>query len=70
MTRKIAFLVEFDMPRSSTVAQCREYIKTALLAECGLRNPDRDPMSDFPRTSLAVSELKTEHIQRGKEKKT
>lgn len=52
--RPVAFHVEFDLPPNATLTQAREYIETALLAECGIRNPDTDPMAHFNRLSLEV----------------
>lgn len=55
MARKtVAFHVEFELPAGATVAECVEYIESALKTECGFRHPENDPMHDFNRASIEV----------------
>lgn len=54
MGRIVAFHVEFELPSGASVADCVDYIESALLTECGMRNPDRDPMARFNRQSIEI----------------
>ena len=54
MAKTVAFHVEFELPKGASVADCVEYIETAMKSECGQRDPDRDPMFGFNRLSLDV----------------
>jgi len=60
MKETIAFTIKFKCPSNATIGDCIEYIKTALIAECGSRNPDTDPMFYFDRDSLTVTKNKGE----------
>ena len=54
MARKVSFQVTFDLPDGATVSDARDYVRNALLSECGGLHPD-DPMFYLHRRSVSVN---------------
>jgi hypothetical protein len=52
--KRIVFTVSFELPSGATPAAAKEYVKSALLTECGFLRPE-DPMSEFNRETVSVT---------------
>lgn len=54
MPKRFVCKVEFDIPPGATVAQCRAYVISGVLSECGNLNCYTDPMFYLNRQTVLV----------------
>ena len=54
MARNVELVVRIALPPGATPAMAKEYVHTALLAECGIRMTE-DPMAHVNRASIKVT---------------
>ena len=51
---KKKYVVELEIPEGACSDDAKDYIETAVKAECGCRNPEEDPMYNLKRNSVGI----------------
>ena len=59
---KKKYVVELEIPEGACSDDAKDYIETAVKAECGCRNPEEDPMYNLKRNSVKV----LNYVKRGR----